>query len=210
MDRPEFKDKQQVEAPFNHYLEIYKSDSPEEIEKRTGLVFTDNSFSLTLVGTEYDINHPDFSMVEKTSGTILRNPYEEILIIHYLTEGVFEQATEKTIDYRGFRGGNLYYSNFKQRSIDRIARMFGSRPESLIEAVNRIPRLRKIQISGCDAGVRIEFIQNLWVTVMVWAGDEEFPANAQVLFSDNFPKAFTAEDAAGICDILIARIKKFL
>jgi hypothetical protein len=36
------------------------------------------------------------------------------------------------------------------------------------------------------------------MTFLVWAADDEFPASAQILFDDNFPSAFTAEDIAVI------------
>jgi len=42
---------------------------------------------------------------------------------------------------------------------------------------------------------------------LLWLGDDEFPPNAQILFSDNFRYAFTAEDMANIGDIVISRMK---
>ena len=42
---------------------------------------------------------------------------------------------------------------------------------------------------------------------LLWLGDDEFPPNAQILFSDNFRYAFTAEDLANIGDILLNRMK---
>ena len=36
----------------------------------------------------------------------------------------------------------------------------------------------------------------------------EFPPNAQILFSDNFRYAFTAEDLAVVGDIVLGRMKK--
>mgnify|MGYP000594588565 CR=1 FL=1 len=38
--------------------------------------------------------------------------------------------------------------------------------------------------------------------MILWEGDEEFPPSSQILFSDNFPVSFQAEDMAGYgrCD----------
>jgi hypothetical protein len=248
IDRPEFKDKQQVEAPFLHYLRLYEAQDPAEIAARTGLTFTDGAsgqggnFALTFVGTRYRVNHPDFLVFEDNDKDgaappiVLRNPYEEILLIHYLTEGVFVPPTGEMIDYRQFQGGSLYHSKFKQRAIDRLAREFGANPSVLPDAAMRVPGLRSqaaassgahgtpgtretlgvsgtsggFGSSGADAGITVEFLPELWVRLLVWAADDEFPASAQILFSDNFPKAFTAEDTAGVCDILISRLKKYI
>ena len=43
---------------------------------------------------------------------------------------------------------------------------------------------------------------------LLWQGDDEFPPNAQILFSDNFQHAFTAEDLANIGDIVMNRMKQ--
>ena len=49
--------------------------------------------------------------------------------------------------------------------------------------------------------------QDLTIQFLLWLGDDEFPPNAQILFSDNFRYAFTAEDMANIGDIVIGRMK---
>ena len=43
--------------------------------------------------------------------------------------------------------------------------------------------------------------------ILVWEGDEEFPPNAQVLYSDNFETGFAPEDRVVAGDILISTIK---
>jgi hypothetical protein len=42
--------------------------------------------------------------------------------------------------------------------------------------------------------------------ILLWAGDEEFPPSAQVLYSDNF-RAFAAEDRVVAGDILISAVR---
>ena len=42
---------------------------------------------------------------------------------------------------------------------------------------------------------------------MAWEGDDEFPPNAQVIYSDNFEEGFAAEDRVVVGDILISTIK---
>ena len=48
----------------------------------------------------------------------------------------------------------------------------------------------------------------LSIQFLLWLGDDEFPPNAQILFSDNFRYAFTAEDLANAGDIVLNRMKK--
>ena len=59
-----------------------------------------------------------------------------------------------------------------------------------------------------DVSYEFEFINDYYVRFILWAGDEEFPPSAQILFSDNFPLSFEAEDLAVVGDIYIGTLKK--
>ena len=59
-----------------------------------------------------------------------------------------------------------------------------------------------------DASYEFEFINGYFVQFILWAGDDEFPPSAQILFSDNFPLSFSAEDMAVVGDITIGTMKK--
>ena len=51
-------------------------------------------------------------------------------------------------------------------------------------------------------------MKGLFVRLILWAGDDEFPPSAQILFSDNFPAAFTqGEDMAVVGDVTIDMLK---
>jgi hypothetical protein len=62
--------------------------------------------------------------------------------------------------------------------------------------------------AATHAAYRFEFMSGLFMQVYVWAGDDEFPPSAQMLFDDNFPSAFTAEDIAVIADVVIDFFKR--
>ena len=46
--------------------------------------------------------------------------------------------------------------------------------------------------------------------MILWEGDDEFPPSSQILFSDNFPVSFAAEDMAVMGDVIIGSLKAFL
>jgi hypothetical protein len=46
------------------------------------------------------------------------------------------------------------------------------------------------------------------MSIIIWEWDDEFPSKAQILFDDNFPGAFSAEDTAVAGDICISRLKQ--
>ena len=54
----------------------------------------------------------------------------------------------------------------------------------------------------------MEFLKGLQVQLILWEGDDEFPPSAQILFSDNFPVAFTqGEDMAVVGDVVNDMLK---
>ena len=62
-------------------------------------------------------------------------------------------------------------------------------------------------IEDGDAGYQFDFVGPYRMQILVWEGDDEFPPNAQVLYSDNFAEGFAAEDRVVAGDILISTIK---
>lgn len=207
-DRIEFEDKQLVKAPFEHYLKLFSEANSDEISARTGLEFckATSTFSVTLMGTHYTISFPDF-IVKDDDGVILRNPYEQILLIRYLVDGTFVPAGEKNMAYEEMPWGNVYLSNFRGRVIGRILRTYGKDLSVFVNAIESVPNLNYEKIEKCDIGYRFEFINNLYISILLWEGDEEFSPSCQFLFSDNFKYAFTAEDIAVVGDTVNGRIK---
>ena len=59
-----------------------------------------------------------------------------------------------------------------------------------------------------DASCQIELMPGYELRLIVWEGDDEFPPNAQIVFSDNFPIAFSAEDRTVAGDLIIAELKR--
>ena len=200
------KGKQIVDAPRAHYTGLYEKSDALEISARTGLTWDAEGacFSMTLMGTALKIGHPVF----RADG--LRGPYEEILVMRYLLEGRYVPASGAMLAYSEMPWGSVYNSQFNGRVIGRIARMFGGDPSLLKTAIEGTPGLDFRVESGADAAYRFEFLNGFFMSVLVWAGDDEFPASAQALFSDNFKHAFTAEDMAVAFDIAVSRLKQTL
>jgi hypothetical protein len=64
------------------------------------------------------------------------------------------------------------------------------------------------EIKAGDAGYEIELFEGFQIRFQIWSGDEEFPPSSQILFSDNFPAAFHAEDLVVACDVILGTMKK--
>ena len=58
-----------------------------------------------------------------------------------------------------------------------------------------------------DAAYEFDFLDNYRLRLIVWEGDEEFPPNAQLLYTANFAEGFAAEDRVVAGDLLITSLK---
>jgi hypothetical protein len=69
------------------------------------------------------------------------------------------------------------------------------------------PGLAAVPEEKCDVGYRFVFMNGLSMKILIWEGDDEFPASAQMLFDETVVFGYTAEDVAVAGDILISRLK---
>ena len=86
----------------------------------------------------------------------------------------------------------------------RLAYGFGNKQHLFQKAMEKI---NATKLTQGDISYEFEFLQGYKLRMILWAGDEEFPPSSQILFSDNFPIAFQAEDMAVVGDITISMIK---
>jgi hypothetical protein len=191
------------DVPLAHYTAKFAGLEPGAISARTGVPFDRErgTFVARLMGTEYAIGHPGGAAVPNT----LRMN-ERILLLRYLCEGRFKPSGGTRLSYHEVPWGNTYFRQFEGRVLKRAAYTFSGDIAGFKRKVDAsgIPA-EKIRQS--DAGYRFLFLDGYFVTLMIYAGDEEFPPSAQMLFDDNFIGAFTAEDMAVVGEIVIQRLK---
>ena len=189
--------------PLEFYLEKYREMDPAGMAARCGLPYDGETHAITmnLLGEQFLGSHPDYTIVGPTP---LTNA-ERILFLRYLLDGRKAQPLGQYLTYREFPWGEVYLQQFTGRCIKRFAFSYGSRPELLGKIMERLPAR---PLSRSDCGWELELMEGLTIQLLLWVGDDEFPPNAQILFSDNFRHAFTAEDLANAGDIVLNRMKK--
>ena len=88
--------------------------------------------------------------------------------------------------------------------LTRAAFTFGTRIAAFRKAAEAMGAL---PLPNGDAGYQFDLIGGYRMRILVWEGDDEFPPNAQVLYSANFASGFAAEDRVVAGDILISTVK---
>ena len=125
--------------------------------------------------------------------------------MRFLLEGRASTGSGQFLTYREMPWGDVYLTPFTGRCLKRAAFTFGTRLEAFKAGAEKLPA---IPIQYGDAAYQLEVMPGYEVRVIVWEGDDEFPPNAQILFSDNYPLAFSAEDRTVTGDLVITELKR--
>jgi hypothetical protein len=119
-----------------------------------------------------------------------------VLILHYLKQRLagLPQLTGSWISFKELDGGESYYPAFRKRSIDGVLKKYGANVEGIFSVLGKMPSARKIEQG--DAAVVVEAFTAVPLQVIVWKGDEEFAAEATILFDRSISGIFNTEDIA--------------
>ena len=195
------------EVPFAHYEELFRSLEPQEAAQRVpGVKWDRNEFYVNLLGREFAIAHPDYAIRAVDGGNVPPLPTQTFLL-RYLLEGKAAAWQGQWKTFREMPWGEMYIKPYTGRVLTRAAFTFGFRLAAFRAACEK---MGAVAVTHGDAGFEFDLVGNYKIRILVWEGDDEFPPNAQVLYSDNFAEGFAAEDRVVAGDILISTIKSFM
>jgi hypothetical protein len=128
-----------------------------------------------------------------------------ILALHYLAGCGTEVPRGVLVPFNQAEGGVAYYEAFKRRTIDRLAAEFGGSPGLLLKA--------GLTVGGMDrelgtSSIEVRVFPKVWVTLIIWEGDDEIPASANVLFDSTALDILPTEDLAVIGSLVVAKLVK--
>jgi len=164
--------------------EILSRLDPEETEIRAGAVFNSENYSYELkcLGQDIRVSLKDKEITASSgTGRFIINDlgkYSRLSILSYLVNAKDIPLTGELVRPSDLSGGGIFVRGTHVIPIDEIAECFGSDPEKF-SAIGK-----ELGGSGRDYGdVSIEFFPfpRVPMTIIVWAGDEDFPPKASLL-----------------------------
>lgn len=209
--KDQYREDNLTREPFEYYLKQYQNTSPYSISENIKLPYyeEEHAFFIRFLGDTYKVSYPEFVITHETQEINIfpleENIEAQILLLRYLLEGNALMYSGRMLSYHDLPCGEVYYRQFHGRCIQRLARTYGNN----IDKFNVImKKMRGEKKEFGDVSYEFEFLEGLHLCFILWEGDEEFSPSAQILFSDNFPLAFSAEDVAYVGDIVIDHMKK--
>lgn len=182
---------------------------PAEAAARAGATFeaegeAGGTFVLPFFGRLHRVRWPE--------GTVHLDDQEEetdvatgLLLLHYLSTADGAAMASKWIAFRNLPGGLGYDAAFQGRANLRLARAFGTdRPA--FEAAAR--SLGGERLAFGDAAFAFRALPRLWMAVVLYLADDEFPASANVLFDGSASHYLPTEDLAVLGGLLAGLLSK--
>jgi hypothetical protein len=172
--------------------------SYREIEQGRG------EFVLPFWGEEYRVGHPDIR-VRRTGKVEEPTITTQILLLHYLVTADGAPMADRWLSFRELPDGLIYDSAFQGRASGRIAAAYGRDNEGFIQAATMLGGER---LTYGDASFMFRVFPRLSLAVVLHLADEEFEANANVLFDAAATHYMPIEDLSVVGGLVASRLVK--
>jgi hypothetical protein len=126
----------------------------------------------------------------------------EIVLLHYLLRARDLPLSGRLKSFREFSDAEAYQDAFRRRAIEPLAQAFGPHPEKFERAARALGGVPADLRTG-DLKFRLMALPRLPVTCILWLGDDEVPASAQVLFDDTADRQVLVEDLAVVGEFAV-------
>ncbi len=178
---------------------------------RAGGELTLGGVVVPLFGRPHLVTHPDGTVTAVRAGAAAAggDPAHvavAILLLHYLLTADGTPPSGEWKAYRELPDGLFYAASFAGRAEKPLAGAFAESPAGLdaFRAAARAAGGDALTLG--DASFRFVALPRVDVAVLVWAGDDEEPGEARVLFDAGAGRYLPAEDLAGLGGQLAHRL----
>lgn len=152
------------------------------------------------------VPHPEGNITALAGGKAA-HPSIAIVLLHYLLKANGTQPADRWLTFRELPDGLFYAQAFAGHAESLLAQRFGADVEGYRRAASALGGAALGAGPGAglappDAAFYFQAFPRISVIVQMWAGDEEFPGRAQILFDAHAGHYLPTEDLAGVGDWL--------
>lgn len=183
----------------------FQACSLEDMERCSGYVREGSALVFTYLGRSYRLDYPSGIIKPVSAGEEELSLVRQILILHYAAGLKETLETGKLVTFKEFPGGALYQQAYQARAIDPLVRTFASDPARLLQVA---ALLGGEPNNLGDVGVTLRVFPRMPVLLVLWRGDEEFPAAGNILFDASAQALLPTEDYAALSGDLVFTLKR--
>jgi hypothetical protein len=161
------------------------------------------AFTVHFIGRETGITWPDleFSYKNATDDVPIQH---QILILHYLQGSFDSKGAGPTGEWTSFQDipdGRFYMDAFIKRAKEPLIKTFGHKPDRMMELASGTYEATSSAYG--DYSIVVKAFPLVPIMLVLWAGDEEFPPEGNILFDKNVSGILSAEDIAWLAGMVV-------
>lgn len=185
----------------DHYNELAKLD-PADVCKRALCEYDDvkNCYILDVLGSKYRI-YPGQQTIECAGHPDPENDFLSLFAIHYLLTCIETSPGDEWISEKDMVGGVTFFRGPHLIPTGLIA-------DNLDDSLEQFALLREKfngkSLDMADAAFSFKVTDRIPMALLYWQGDEDFPAEAKLLYDSSLPRHFALDIvfalAVGVCE----------
>ena len=180
---------------------------PHAAAVQAGVVYRDQrqgkgEFVVAFWGRDYLVSYPQGAVRDAEAGEPPAMTVQ-IIILHYLVAADGCPMADRWIAFREFPGGLLYTAAFQRHVSAALAGAYGHDAAALARVGSRLGGER---LGYGDASFRFRLLPRVALAVTLSVADDEFPADARVLFDAAANHYLSLEDLAGLGEWFAERL----
>jgi len=184
--------------------EAFAARDPRQMAAAAGCAYGgDGVFSVPFLGATHKLSYPEGTLV----GDGELDEAGRILLLHYLCGATGLPPAGRLVSFKELPGGFLYAGPFAGRALQPLVRAFGTEGGALLEAGAALGG-RPVNLG--DVAVEVPALPLVPLTMVVWLGDEEFPAGGNILFDATAAVHLSTEDCVVLAETAVRRLKSLL
>ncbi|GAV23650.1 DUF3786 domain-containing protein [Carboxydothermus pertinax] len=172
---------------------------PKLMAQNAGAILLQNQIILPYFNDMVKVNWPDADFFQELS------LQEKILVLHYLTTAIDLPPLGKWVGFSELKDGLLYLEPFRKRTTNLLVKVYGKEPEKLAQKAKALGA--KFSDKG-DVSFQLKILPKIELFIVFWAEDEEFAANANILFDARARLYLEIEDLVQLASIVVLKLIK--
>ncbi len=164
---------------------------------------SENTFRIPFLDRVYQVGYPQFEFKDQAAEDKEVPLQEQVLILHYMMTREMPSPARHWISYREIPGAAFYFGAFVKRAVEPLKKVFGN---NIIGFTKAAQKLNATEIDSGDAGFEFRVLPAVSLQLILWRGDDEFPAEANILFDQNIGQILSPEDVAWLAGMVVYRL----
>jgi hypothetical protein len=173
-------------------------------ERSGAAIDQDGNLRVEFLRREYVIDHAEWTVKRAEDGAT-PSSFTQSLILTYLYTADGTPPIDRWLGFRELPNGLFYARAFQGYTGAELVRDLNGDVAVFRQASEK---LQGEALAIGDAGYVFQVLPHLKLAVVMWAGDDEFPSQAQVLFQESAPHYLVTEGLAIVGSLLIGQITK--